>query len=243
MEHRKFCTAGCTTALKCAASALWSMGWEYDASAKNLLLPVPSFDPEGRIIGGGRIEDILTEDTTVIGGNLQHKALTGHRCIDLLQDAQYLAQNASITAYCALRYAENKLSVILRDCPVLVIGWGRIGKCLADLLHRMGANVHVHARKEQDRAVLQALGYSAVDRLDNKALLKDFYVIYNTVPHPVLRDDLLTKGTVLIDLASVAGIAGEDVIWARGLPNKDAPESSGLLIAKTVDRLGKEFML
>ena len=243
MEHRKFCTAGNTAALKYAASALWSRGWEYDASARNLLLPVPSFDPDSRIIGGGRIEDILTEDMTVIGGNLHHKALAGHRCIDLLQDAAYLAENASITAYCAIRYAENKLSVILRDCPVLIIGWGRIGKCLADLLHRMGADVSVYARKDRDQAMIHALGYSAVVSLDERTLPKNFRVVYNTAPQPVLQDSLVAKDTILIDLASVAGISGKNVIWARGLPGKDAPESSGLLIAKTVDRLGKEFVL
>jgi len=34
----------------------------------------------------------------------------------------------------------------------------------------------------------------------------------------------------------------DDVIWARGLPGKEAPESSGELIARTVLRLiaGKE---
>jgi len=243
MEHRKFCTAGNTAALKYAASALWALGWEYDASARNLLLPVPSFDSEDRIIGGGRIEDVLSEDMTVIGGNLQNKALKARRCIDLLQDADYLAENAAITAYCGIRYAENALSVILRDCPVLVIGWGRIGKCLAELLCRMGADVHVYARKAQDRAMLQALGYSAIDRLDNKEMLINFRVIYNTVPVMVLTREYLPKNAVLIDLASVAGIESKDVIWARGLPNKDAPESSGLLIAKTVDRLGKEFKL
>lgn len=91
--------------------------------------------------------------------------------------------------------------------------------------------------------MLQALGYSAIDRLDNKEMLINFRVIYNTVPVMVLTREYLPKNAVLIDLASVAGIESKDVIWARGLPNKDAPESSGLLIAKTVDRLGKEFKL
>ena len=230
MEPRKFCTAGNTEALKHAASALWSLGWEYDASAKNLLLPVPSFDSEGRIIGGGRIEDILSDDMVVIGGNLQHKALAGLQCIDLLQDAEYLAENASITAYCAIRYAESTLPVILRNCPILIIGWGRIGKCLADLLHRMGADVHVYARKAQDRAILQALGYSVPDCLCSKETLKSFRVIYNTVPSMMLTGKFTPKNTILIDLASVKGIDSEDAIWARGLPNKDAPESSGQLI-------------
>jgi hypothetical protein len=39
-----------------------------------------------------------------------------------------------------------------------------------------------------------------------------------------------------IDLASQPGIGGNDVIWARGLPGKNAPESSGKLIAQTVLR-------
>ena len=43
-----------------------------------------------------------------------------------------------------------------------------------------------------------------------------------------------------IDLASKPGIGGSDVIWARGLPGKDAPESSGELIAKTIIRLMEE---
>jgi hypothetical protein len=37
-----------------------------------------------------------------------------------------------------------------------------------------------------------------------------------------------------IDLASKPGIAGSDVIIARGLPGKMAPESAGHLIAKTI---------
>ena len=45
---------------------------------------------------------------------------------------------------------------------------------------------------------------------------------------------------VLMDLASSPGIDGENVLWARGLPGKIAPESSGELIAKTVMRLWEE---
>ena len=41
---------------------------------------------------------------------------------------------------------------------------------------------------------------------------------------------------IKIDLASAKGIAGDDVIWARGLPGIHAPESSGRLIAETFVR-------
>ena len=42
---------------------------------------------------------------------------------------------------------------------------------------------------------------------------------------------------IKIDLASVPGMNGDDVIIARGLPGKEAPESSGKLIADTILRL------
>lgn len=241
MAHPKFCTAGSTAALKYAAATLWADGWEYDASAKILLLPVPSFDSDGRIMGGGRLEDCLTDDTIVFGGHLNHKALDGHICIDLLQDHRYLAENAAITAHCALRYALEGSPAILQDSCVLVVGWGRIGKCLSDLLKKLGAKVSIYARKESDRAMAVALGFDAVDDLSTEDLSK-YTIIYNTVPQMLLPEGMLSIEQIKIDLASHPGIGGKDVIWARGLPNKDAPKSSGQLIAKTVERLGKEFL-
>ena len=41
-------------------------------------------------------------------------------------------------------------------------------------------------------------------------------------------------------LASQQGIEGEDVLIARGLPGKEAPESAGRLIAETVLKLCAE---
>lgn len=241
MGMRKFHTAGCTAALKCAAATLWAYGWEYDASAKVLLLPVPSFDPDGMIKGGGRLEDILTPDTVVIGGNLHADTLAPCRCIDLLNDPQYVAENAAITAHCALKYILSNLPATVYDSTFLIVGWGRIGKCLAKLLRSMGGAVTVYARKDADRAMLTALGYDTLPSLDTD--LSGYEVVVNTAPVMLLPKGRLTCRQLKIDLASKPGIEGDDVIWARFLPGKDAPESSGKLIARTVDRLGKEFLL
>ena len=85
-----------------------------------------------------------------------------------------------------------------------------------------------------------ALGYrtETIENLD--AALNDYRLIFNTVPAPVLSVQQMEhcrQGCLQIDLASVRGIEGTHMIWARGLPGKDAPESSGNLIAKTVIRL------
>jgi hypothetical protein len=64
-----------------------------------------------------------------------------------------------------------------------------------------------------------------------------YRVIFNTVPTLLLEQT--SSRCLKIDLASVPGIAGEDVIHARGLPGKKAPESSGELIARRLLQLMK----
>ena len=203
----------------------------------HLLLDVPGFSPDGKLRSGEEIESILERippDVTVVGGNLDHPALSGYKFMDLLKDEEYLAQNASITADCALRVAAPLMKTTFRDSPTLILGWGRIGKCLADLLKRVGAKVTVAARKASDRAMLNALGFEAVDF---SHLPQACRLVFNTVPGQNFDS---FSNCISIDLASKQSLTGEDVVWARGLPGTMVPEGSGSLIAKTILRLCKE---
>ena len=243
MNDFTFCTAGSTPALEYAQDALQAAGFSLTtqpgAGVTHLLLPVPSFDSEGNIKGGGSLPKRLAqlpEDITVIGGNLDQPQLEGYRCLDLLKDPLYTARNAAITAHCALALAMERLPVTLDGQRILVIGWGRIGKCLGQLLRGLGARVTIAARKESDRVMLKALGYGAEDTANLSTTA--YRVVFNTVPQMVCPD---CPGKALkVDLASRPGLGGADVIWARGLPGTMTPESSGQLIAGSVIRLLKE---
>lgn len=242
MEPKTFRTVGSSTALNYATKYLQGSGWVYDENAALLILPVPSFEADGTLKGGGTLQGAIKEDTVIFGGHLPPKTRMTNRCFDLLQDSMYLAQNGAITAHCALRYALDALPITLDQCPVLVLGWGRIGKCLSALLHQLGAQVTIYARKDTDRAIAGALGYRVTGTLSS-AKLTDYRVIFNTVPSMLLPEGSLLPQQIKIDLASQPGIGGKDVIRARGLPDKDAPESSGKLIAETVQRLEKELFV
>ena len=230
-------SAGYTPAMGYCIQSLKQKGFtivsEPTFQVTHLLLPVPSFAPDGTILGGGNLSTLLTflpKDITVIGGNLDCPDLVDYNKVDLLQDSVYLAQNAKITAYCAVKLALNQLPVILDGCKVLVIGWGRIGKTLSRLLKQMGAHVTICSRQESNRSLSSALGYGSTDFDD--ADPSEYRVIFNTVPKMLFPT---CPGNALkIDLASSLGLGAPDVIWARGLPGKDAPESSGNLIAKTI---------
>ena len=242
-----FYTAGCTDALRFTETVLKRKGLRFaplpNRSVTHLLLGVPSFEADGSLKGGQRLEDILpslSPDVTICGGLLCRTELEAYRTVDLLEDPEYVSENARITAYCAVRIAMQKLPVTLWRCPVLVIGWGRIGKCLAQLLKNMGAIVTVAARKEQDRATLSALGYDSINTQTLGNSIARFRLIFNTAPVMVLpKEDMqnCADDCLKIDLASRLGIEAPDVIWARGLPGKDAPETSGELIARTILRL------
>ena len=236
-----------TSAMRFAQRELQTMGIRIVSSpapdVTHFLLPVPSFEADGRIRGGGILEHLLAklpETVTVIGGNLDHPSLAGYHTIDLLKDPVYLAENAAITADCALRVAGRRLQTVFRGCPILVIGWGRIGKHLASMLQLLGSDTTVAARKKGDRALLKSLGFHTADPTKLEELLPRYRVIFNTVPAPVLSDaqtHLCRLDCLKIELASSDGICGSNVIPARGLPGKEAPESAGKLIAEAVCRL------
>ena len=211
------------------------------SGVRYLLLDVPSFQPDGTLRQGGSLEEILDRlpgDIQVCGGNLKHPALEKYGTLDFLQDESYLCENAYITAECALDVALPYLGRTIRNCPVLILGWGRIGKCLGQLLNALEADVTIAIRNPQHRAIIHALGYDAVDI--SEAPLNHYRLIYNTVPYPVLNRERMSQcrgDCVKIELASKDGMEGDDIIIARGLPGIHMPESSGELIAKTFLRL------
>ncbi len=223
--------AGTSDAVRFAVEKLLNLGIPLvdhpTPEATHLLLDTPcQTDPR-------ELLERLPEDITVVGGNLSN--LHGWKTFDLLKDESYLAKNAAITAECALRIAGAHMTLTFRDAPVLILGWGRIGKHLAYLLKGMGCPITVAARKTADRAMLNALGYEALD--PNAITGFDRYrVVFNTAPGLLLNhvSHESPSGCAMIELASVPGLVGSGVVQARGLPGKLAAESSGNLIADTI---------
>lgn len=229
-------------ALNYAVEALFRAGCcisdQLSKETTHMILPIPSFGADGNakfMLPAGEIPSHVT----IIGGNL-HRMRVGGEKIDLLDDALYQASNAAITARCAVRLVERQVPYTLNQCPILILGWGRIGKCLARILKDLGADITVAARKNSDRAMLLALGYHAADVNGLSDCLPKVRILINTVPAPVLSAEDLAgcrEGCLKIELASVNGLEGSDILIGRGLPGKMAPQASGELIAETILRL------
>lgn len=202
---------------------------------RHLLLPVPSFTAGDEYLA--YYLSRLPDDVVITGGNLHSPLLRGYRTVDFLQDPYYLASNAAITADCALEILNDHFDSPLEGKQALILGWGRIGKCLGKLLEHQGVRVSISARKASDLAMIQALGYRALPMADLSACTGSFDMILNTVPSLVLPDADTKSSTFIMELASQPGITGPNILIARGLPGKMAPERSGKLIAETFIRL------
>ena len=225
-------------AIVCAGRYLGQLGIHVAKSpgpdVTHLLLPVPSFPQSDTYLAHYLAE--LPEDVIISGGNLNSPLLKAYRCVDFLLDPWYLAENAAITAECATELAQKQLSD-LDGCPTLILGWGRIGKCLGQLLRCKGCDVTIAARKTEDLAMIQALGYRSEDIYQVDDSLGRYRLIFNTVPELILPAASPHPDCAVFELASKPGICCPNVINARGLPGRLAPERSGKLIAKTFIRL------
>ena len=241
MENTTIYCAGTTASVLYGANILGQNGLRIVYSPEEkpdwVLLDIPSMGGAGKLRSGESLAALLAaipKECGILGGMLEHPMLEDYKTVDILKNEAYLRENARITAYCALQIISEALPVTFEQAPVLVVGWGRIGKVLTSLLDRLGADVTVAARNPAHIAALGALGIRA-DNLKNIDLSR-FRAIVNTVPASVLTEAELANypNCAKIDLASVKGLGGPDVIWARGLPGIHAPESSGRLIARTV---------
>jgi len=198
----------------------------------HVLLPVPSFSNGDEYLAHFLTE--LPDNVIISGGNLHSPLLEHYRCVDFLQDPYYLAENAAITADCALEIIEKEVP---QGCRALILGWGRIGKSHSQLLRCKGFDVTVAARKAADLAMIRALGYASVSIHDAREELHRYGLISNTVPELILPDAATDPNCLILELASKPGITGGKILNGRGLPGRLAPERSGKLIAETFIRL------
>ena len=161
----------------------------------------------------------------------------------------FVIYNAALTAEGAVGIIIDEYEGSVFGSRVLITGYGRIGRILADYLTKLGAEVIVAVRRAESAAAAQTSGIRAGYYSDLE--LKDYNIIINTVPALVLdrdRIDIVRKDALIIDLASApggvdmrrAGERGIKCIHALGLPGRTAPVTAGRIIKDTICNIIKE---
>ncbi len=165
--------------------------------------------------------------------------------IDYFEREELIIQNSIPTAEGVIEIALSEMPITLFESRVLVIGYGRVGKVIAEKFAALGSSVTVSARKCSDFAWIKEKGLRAVhtDSLENE--VSEFDLVINTVPAEVLGENVLKNirnDALILDVASKPGGVdfeaakrlGKNVIWALSLPGKTAPITSGKIIKETI---------
>lgn len=172
--------------------------------------------------------------------------------IDILEREEMAVMNAIPTAEGAIQIAMEELPITLNGSKAMVLGHGRVGKVLSNMLSGLGADVYVEARKYSDIAWIKAFGQKPVYINEVKQYIGDMDIVFNTIPHKILDSatmEHVSKDCLIIDLASKPGGVdfekakelGIRVIWALSLPGKVAPVTAANYIKQTVYNIIEEL--
>ena len=218
-----------------------------------LVLPVPPLDENGMItapftsekINPAEVRSLLKPDAVIFAGKSDKRLkdiFEDKEIIDYMEREELSLKNAVPTAEGAVEIALNELPVTLNGIKVLIVGLGRIGTALAEILKGFGADITASVRNAKGTAKARILGIKSVctNKMDT-----DYRLVFNTVPELIFDNELLSRfsdETLFIDLASKPGgidfdsasVLGKKVVWALGIPGKTAPVTSGEFIAETV---------
>ncbi|MBR7060734.1 MAG: hypothetical protein IKI34_03270 [Eubacterium sp.] len=197
------------------------------------------------VLGVNPGDEFLKDGKPVFAGNVNKPGV-----FDYTKDESFAIKNAYLTAEAAIAIAIENSDFSLINSPVLICGYGRIGKALEDLLGAFTKDITVCARKDEQRALAECRGSKTAD-FEKLLHCEDYLFIFNTVPHPVFSvRELMTvnKEALLIDLASFPGGVDKhyakhfklNFIEARGLPAKYSPKIAGEFAAQTIDKIIKE---
>lgn len=147
---------------------------------------------------GGKISDWLKGEFSAFSINWR----------DYLLREELAVQNAVPTSEGALNIAITETPKTISGSKCMVLGYGRIGKVLCNMLASLGASVTVSARSCADLAWIQSLGYIPLHTNDIDSAIGDCDIIFNTIPAVILDRrilSLVSKDSLIIDLSSKPG--------------------------------------
>ena len=170
------------------------------------------------------------------------------KIIDIMKKEEIVILNTIATAEGTIQILMENTETILQGLNVLILGFGRVSKTLAQKLKLLQMNVTCAARKESDIAWIETYGYNFININNINGKYSEYDVIINTVPSKIITEKemaYINQKTLIIDLASYPG--GVDfekakeknikVIWALGIPGKVAPETSAIFIKREIEKL------
>ncbi len=168
--------------------------------------------------------------------------------IDILKKESFVKKNAFATAEGTIKIIMDNIITTILDSKIMIIGYGRIGTYLGDMLKNLGADVTVCARRNEVLDSASQRDLKTVNIKDVEKIIQNQDIIVNTVPAIVLDKNILkkvNKNCIIIDVASNPGgieymeadKLGIKSIWSLAIPSKYCPLSAAKYVKEETDKL------
>ncbi len=161
----------------------------------------------------------------------------GAAIYDGAEDEEFLLENARITAHGVLGRILTETGRDIRELTVGIIGYGRIGSALAELLLFLGAGVRIYSKNKNKLCMLAEAGAMA-EEICEEVDFSDLNILINTAPKEFLTrkkvSAILDGGTKIIELASGNNFSDERVVRMPSVPDRMYPLSAGRLYANSI---------
>ena len=201
------------------------------------VLPINFF--RKNTLSASDLQKMIKPNGLIMGGKLPKNSDISIPYADYSEREEFKIANAVPSAEGAVRIALNELKTTINSRKALVVGYGRIGKSLVNILRGFGADITVLVHSPESECRAKADGLKICREVSS-----GFNLIFNTAPHLIFdRCNLekLNAETLIIDLASDLGGVdfesaeklGIKAIHALGLP-AFTPVTSGKIVAESV---------
>ena len=217
-----------------------------------ILLPIPTTRDGVHITGTDKlISDVLLDvecGDFVVGYGIPYEDIeiisaAGGRCFDASKDECFLSENARLTALGTVGYILTSFQKAPERMTFGVVGYGRIGSRLVEMLLYFGAGVRVYTTKNATRVALGECGIdTSLIRAEACGIDEpcDVDVLINTAPTPLyntFRNGRIPDGITVIELASGNNFGStEGITRLMSLPDRMYPESAAKAFYEAIMR-------
>lgn len=203
------------------------------------------------------IQDLMSnlKNRELIAGSINPKIYeqaneNNVKIIDIMKNEKLTILNTIATAEGAIKELIANTDIIIHGAKILILGYGRVAKTLAQKLKGIDAKVTIAARKEEALAWGYTYGFNVVNINSIEEKLANYDIIVNTVPELILGKQQIKNiksKTYLLDISSAPGgidfeEANKNNIKAElalGLPGKYAPYTTAKFIKEVIEELCK----
>lgn len=213
-----------------------------------IILPIPTTRDKVTVTGTlVTIEDVIglaNSGTAVAGYGIPIYAKerikqAGAMVYDAADDEDFLVENAKITAHGAICKILTETNRDAEELRIGIVGYGRIGSVLSELLLFIGAKVRIYTKSENKLSIL-AMSGADVRYYDGDFDISDLDILVNTAPQRLISEQneiaFLNRGGKIIELASGKNFSTDKITVLSSIPDKMYPISAGRLYAKYIQR-------